>query len=259
MKFLDVRFKGFTLIELAIVLFIISLLLVGLLGPVASQIESRERQYTEDLMADIIESLYGYAIVNGFLPCPDGDDDGLIDGLADPNGDECDDDEGWLPWVTLDINIQGDAWGNLFRYRVTEDFTNSDDGICDDDDDLDLCEIGNIRILTRGNNPSTGPIESKFEYEAADVVPAILVSHGKNELGATTIHGVALTATTAGTDEDENSDDDIVFYSRIYSEGASGCADDTNEANLLCEFDDIVKWISPNILMNRLVKAGLLP
>ena len=47
--------KAFTLIELAVVLFIVGLLTIGLLGPVATQVESQERQQTIDNMEDIME------------------------------------------------------------------------------------------------------------------------------------------------------------------------------------------------------------
>ncbi len=258
---------GFTLIELSIVLFIISLLLVGLLGPLASQIEAKERQQTIDTMNDIMEALYGYAVINGRLPCPDTTGDGVSNPVASlvcttANGD------GWLPWQTLGINIQGDVWGNRFKYHVTTPgFTVADDGFCGDGtggtvSDLDLCQAGDIAILTRGDNPGTAAVESKFQYNAATFVPAVIVSHGKNGLGATTVfNGVALPAPAVGTDEAQNEDTntDNIFYSRTYSEGAAGCADDTNEANLLCQFDDIVMWVSPNILMNRMVKAEVLP
>jgi len=261
------KINGFTLIELSVVLFIISLLMVGLLGPVATQIEARERQQTIDTMNDIIESLYGFAVINGYLPCPDTDGDGVSDPVASgtctvANGD------GWLPWQTLGINIQGDAWGNRFKYHVnTPGFTVIDDGICSNGagaaGDFDLCQIlGGITISSRGDNPGTvGVIESKFGITAASNIPAAVVSHGKNALGATTIFGTATVATTAGTDENENSDGNTntTFYSRGFSEGAVGCTDDANEANALCDFDDIVMWISPNILMNRMVKAEVLP
>ena len=258
----EIRSHGFTLIELSIVMFIISLLLVGLLGPVATQVESQERQQTVDTMNDIMEALYGYAVINGYLPCPDTDGDGIADPVASgvcttANGD------GWLPWRTLDINIQGDVWGNRFKYNVTTPgFTTVDTGTCVADGELDLCQPGDITIRTRGDDPSTGAvIESKFQYTAATLVPAVVVSHGSNRLGATTLNGTAFTATTAGTDEDENSDSDTDanFYSRVFSAGATGCTDDANEANTLCQFDDIVMWISPNILMNRLIKAEKLP
>jgi prepilin-type N-terminal cleavage/methylation domain-containing protein len=259
--------NGFTLIELSVVLFIISLLMVGLLGPVGTQIEAQERQQTIDTMNDIMESLYGFAVINGRLPCPDGDGDGVSDPVAsgtctDVTGD------GWIPWQTLGLNIQGDVWGNRFKYHVTTPgFTVIDNGICADGtgatiSDLDLCQPGDITILTRGDDTSDGAaVESKFEYNAATTVPAVVVSHGKNVLGATTVLGVTLLATTPSTDEVENDDanTDATFYSRIFSEGAAGCADNTTESTVLCEFDDIVMWITPNILMNRMVKAEKLP
>ena len=252
------------MIELSVVLFIISLLMVGLLGPVGTQIEAQERQQTIDTMNDIIESLYGFAIINGRLPCPDTTGDGIADPPTSPattctvaNGD------GWLPWQTLGLNIQGDVWGNRFKYHVTTGFTRIDTGTCSPtDSELDLCQSGNITIRTRGDDTSTGAVlESKFQYNAATLVPAVVVSHGRNALGATTILGTTMVATTAGTDENENDDanTDANFYSRTFSEGGAGCTDDTNEANFLCAYDDIVTWISPNILMNRMVKAEVLP
>jgi prepilin-type N-terminal cleavage/methylation domain-containing protein len=255
--------KAFTLIELSVVLFIISLLMVGLLGPVGTQIESQERQQTIYTMDDIIESLYGFAVINGRLPCPDIDGDGVSDPnissvcIAAAPGD------GWLPWQTLGINAQSDIWGNRFKYHVTTPgFTTIDTGTCAADGELDLCQNGTITVLTRGDdNATAGAIENKFQSNAATLIPAIVVSHGRNGLGATTLNGVALPATTAGTDEAENDDADTddIFYSRGFSEGSEDCTDDADETKPLCDFDDIVMWVSPNILMNRMVKAEKLP
>ncbi len=257
-------FKGFTLIELSVVLLIISLLMVGLLGPVGTQIEAQERQQTIDTMNDILESLYGFAIINGRLPCPDTDGDGLSDPVASGTCTAATGD-GWIPWQTLSLDFQGDVWGNRFKYHVTTPgFTTVDTGTCAADGELDLCQSGNITILTRGDDTSTGAVvESKFQYNAATLVPAVIVSHGRNSLGATTTLGTTMVATTAGTDENENDDanTDANFYSRLFSSGAAGCTDAADEptANVLCQFDDIVMWISPNILMNRMVKAEVLP
>lgn len=254
--------KAFTLIELAVVLFIIGLLTIGLLGPVATQVESQERQQTIDNMEDIMEALYGFALLNGRLPCPDTTGDGLSNPTTSGTCTVATGD-GWLPWQSLGLNIQGDVWGNRFKYHVTTPgFTTVDTGTCAADGELDLCQAGTITILTRGDDISTGgAIESKFQYNAVTAVPAVIVSHGKNGLGATTINGVTLTAATAGTDEVQNDDADTdnTFYSRSFSQGGTGCTDDTNEANILCEFDDIVMWLSPTVLANRLVKAEVLP
>lgn len=251
---------GFTLIELAIVLFIISLILVGLLGPVASQIEAKERQQTIDMMNDALEALYGFAVINGRLPCPDTDGDGLTNPTPHASGG-CTATEGWLPWSDLNTH-QADVWGNRFRYRVDQPgFTTLDDGVCGAaDNNLDLCETGNIIVQTRGDDVSTLLVtENKFAYNAATQVPAIIVSHGKNGFGATTAQGTARALPTVGTDEDVNRDGNVTYMSRIYSEGVTGCTDDANEANGLCVYDDILVWISPNVLMNRLVKAERLP
>jgi prepilin-type N-terminal cleavage/methylation domain-containing protein len=261
---LKIHNQGFTLIELAVVMLIIGLLMVGLLGPVATQIEARERQQTIDTMNDIMESLYGFAILNGYLPCPDSIGDGISEPPASAtctaaNGD------GYLPWQTLGIDVQADAWGNRFKYHVTTPgFTTIDDGLCvvGGDGNLDLCEPGDITIMSRGDDTATvGATELKSPITIASGIPAVVISHGKNGLGATTVTGVATVATTAGTDENENDDanTDAVFYSRVFTEGGAGCSDDANEANSLCQFDDIVMWVSPNILINRMIKAEVLP
>ena len=252
--------SAFTLIELAVVLFIISMISVGLLGPVATQIESQERQKTIDTMEDILEALYGFALVNGRLPCPDTTGDGLSNPTTSGTCTVATGD-GWLPWQSLGINIQGDVWGNRFKYHVTTPgFTTVDTGTCAADGELDLCQAGTINVQTRGDDISTGgSTESKFQFSAVTTVPAIIVSHGKNGFGATTINNVALLAATAGTDEAENADTDDTFFSRGFSEGGTGCTDDTDESNILCEYDDIVMWLSPTILANRMVKAEVLP
>ncbi|MCB1869823.1 MAG: prepilin-type cleavage/methylation domain-containing protein, partial [Gammaproteobacteria bacterium] len=54
-------------------------------------------------------------------------------------------------------------------------------------------------------------------------------------------------ASSSSPDELENSDGDIVFVDRIYS-GVAGA-----------EYDDLIVWLTPNILKNRMVTAGRLP
>jgi prepilin-type N-terminal cleavage/methylation domain-containing protein len=64
------RSSGFTLVELAMVLFIVSLLIGGLLMPLSAQNEVRGRQETDRALANIREALIGFAAINGRLPCP---------------------------------------------------------------------------------------------------------------------------------------------------------------------------------------------
>jgi type II secretory pathway pseudopilin PulG len=69
---LDLRRRsiGFSLIELAVVIFVIALLLGGLLIPLQTQVESRNYEQTQRILEQAREALLGYAAAYGYLPCP---------------------------------------------------------------------------------------------------------------------------------------------------------------------------------------------
>ena len=218
------RQPGFTLIELAMVLFIIGLLLVGLLSPLAVKVEQEERATTQARLDDIREALIGFALGNRRLPCPDTDGDG-VENPAAPAA-SCTSDAGTLPWVTLGVE-QLDAWGNPFLYRVTDNF--ADALVAGENATFSLTDNGDINILDADGGNTV-----------ASNIPAVVLSHGKNRPQAA----------DASTDEEENYEDasnanDTIgtLVSRTY--------DDT--------FDDMVIWISPNVLRAKMVEAGLLP
>ena len=264
------RACGFTLVELAIVVFILGMLIAGLVGPVDVQLEARDRNRTRNVMEDAMEALYGFALTNRRLPCPDSDGDGLSNPTYDSTqaNAACDPvDEGFLPWAELGV-AQGDAWGNRFTYRVTStDFTwPAQDAACNGNtaNELDLCTTGNIQVDSRGDNPATGgATEGKFLLTPSIVinnVVAIVISHGRNGFGATSVDGVARPAVPAAqADEAENTDNDTTYFSRKYSRDQTACADNTTEATPLCAFDDMVMLVSRTILNSRLVAAGQLP
>ncbi len=62
--------KGFSLIEIAVVMIIIAVLftIVGL--PISTQIELRRIDETKKQIESIKETILGFAIINGRLPCP---------------------------------------------------------------------------------------------------------------------------------------------------------------------------------------------
>lgn len=236
--------KGFTLVEMAMVLLIVGLLLGGLLVPLTAQMEQRNISDTQKALSEIKEAITGYALANGQLPCPavptipTGQANAGIAQTPPCTGTNS---TGVLPWATLGVS-ETDAWGNRYLYRVTDYFADS------------------IASATYGCAPSTPPSLSSFALcssgtlnvlsaasggtTIAGNVPVVIISHGKNGAGAYTPQGTQL-AVGSNADEQANSD---------------GSADTNYVSHTPTPtFDDLVVWISPNILLNRMVAAGQLP
>ena len=236
------RCGGFSLIELAVVLLVIALLLGSILVPLGAQIEQRQYTETEKQLEQIKEALIGFALSNGYFPCPavssaNGVEDRNVIANACTGGKRV----GFLPWVTLGVK-PSDSWGNLYRYSVSANFTNSAA--------LSLFTLTSARdILIQTRNTAGTPTNLSNVNE----IPVVVLSHGKNGFGATSELGIARAtpATWDNTlDEFDNANDPTTFWSRTRSDntGATGGL-----------FDDIVVWIPPGILFSRMVAAGRLP
>ena len=224
--------RGFSLIEMAIVMLVIGLLLGGLLTPLTVQIDQQRYNETQKSLAEIKEALIGFAIVNGRLPCP------AISPASGAEMPTCPpaSRDGYIPWTTLGVP-KLDAWGHIFRYSVTPNYASSV---------LTLSTMGDITIRTRDATGTPANLSTG--------IPAVILSHGKNGYSSTNDQGVNLPAAPAtNIDEALNATiNSTSFYSRTptpvgYSQANGG------------EFDDIVVWISPNILFSRMVAAGRLP
>jgi len=238
--------RGFTLVEMAIVLVIVGLLLGGLLMPLSAQMEQRRIGETQKALEEIKEALIGFAVANGRLPCPApaATATGAAGAGLEPTpivDEGCVNAAGVLPWATLGVS-ETDSWGNRYTYRVTTEFTRTvpkttfNGATCPPPTNpqfaaFSLCSQGNMTILNTGGGSTL-----------SSNVPVVVISHGKNGFGAYNTAGTQL-AVSADPDEAENSDSDIDFVSKTPA----------------ATFDDIVTWLSPNILFNRMVAAGKLP
>lgn len=124
--------RGFSLIELAIVLVIVTLLIGGLAVPLSAQIQARRIAETRQTMQEAREALFGYAMShpaistpsNRYLPCPDTTGDGHEDRVSDT---QCSAYQGFLPWADLGAASQ-DAWGNRLGYAVVVQFIDRSNG-----------------------------------------------------------------------------------------------------------------------------------
>ena len=261
------RQEGFTLVELAIVIAIVGFLLGAFLAPLRAQIDAARIRETERMLGEIRDALIGHAIIRGALPCPDLVADG-IDGQAPATcaGAAL---TGIVPFQALGLARAVDAWGRYFHYRVTREFTNPAlTGLPPGAGRLDLTDTGDITVLTRGDDPGTGAaIEIKHQSVATAftrTASGVVHSAGPNGFGGIgAVTGTALPPPAAtSADELENADADATFVDRTHSPGAEAC-DDVDETSVplppLCEFDDLVTWISTPLLMGRLVEARVLP
>ena len=211
---------GFSLVEMAIVLAIVALLLGGLLPTISSQIEQQRRSEVRKQMDEIQQALIGYAIVNGRLPCPAKPT--IATGSANAGVADCTLTTGVIPWATLGTS-ETEAWGRRFTYTASSSFITST---------FTLTSTGTLTV----KNAAAG-------INIASNIPAVFVSHGANGFGAYTSQGTQLTV-SSDPDEADNSNGGTTFVSHDFVQNG---------------FDDLVVWISPNVLMNRMVTAGKLP
>ncbi len=231
--------RGFTLIELTIALFVIALLLGSLLVPLSTQVEQRQIAEAERAIDQVKEALLGFAVANGYLPCPDaitgaGANDGAEDVAASGT---CTTSDGNLPWATLGTGA-ADPWNNRYRYRVDSSYASRAPAAA-----FTLSSGAGVRVWT--NATRTTALTSDDPNGAV----AVILSHGKNGRGAVSVLTGVPNAAAASADEAENTDGNVHFVSRPPSAADS----------LAGEFDDIVAWLSRFTLYNRMVAAGRLP
>ena len=242
------RANGFSLIEMAFVLVIVTLLLGGLLVPFATQVEQKRIVETQKAMEEIKEALLGYALTNKQLPCPaTSATDGIALATCTLSGTAVSV-TGYLPWATLGVN-RSDAWGRLYRYAVSLDFTTTialptynSTGTCL----TPSCSVIDINTRSSDGTPTT----------LASNTVALVISHGKNGYGGMSDDGLSAIAPATSTDENTNAVATNNFMTRAIVPPSSPCGA-LNQP--FCEFDDIVTWLSPNVLFNRMVAAGQLP
>lgn len=282
---------GFTLIEIAIVLLIVSILLGYTVAMYPVQQELKQYRQLRSDMDQIIEHLIGYAQVNGRLPCPDTTGDvnvtgtaGTYDGQADSDDviinatgvagtdtltDSCKGFAGFVPAGTLGINGDFDPlgrlldpWGQPYRYHVSDFNYNS----------VSSPAGGTDADLTTGAATDLVSPDGIGEEGLSNVIPDLVVCDDSDNSSATdtTCAGVGATdiitnaaavVISSGKDrgqvasniQDENQDDfddgtnDFVYTSSTRNDVAGS------------EYDDLVRWISPNLLYTKMIEAGQLP
>jgi len=234
-KFMSRRQAGFTLVEIAIVLLIVGLLIGGMIAPLSSQMEQRRVSDTRRTMDEAREALFGYALRNGYLPCPA---ISSSNGLEDRTGNVCNKRYGYLPWAALGVG-RLDGWNHLMGYTVTPAF--ADSGV--------LFTLKTARDITIATRAANGQLTAATDISD---IPAAIISFGRNGYGATSDQNAIIADSGAG-----NIDEKTNLQSSGNALIARDVSDDPRAPG--GAFDDMVLWISPNILYNRMVAAQRLP
>ena len=225
---------GFTLLEMALALVILSLMMGWLITPIRVQLGLQKYQQTDQRLAMAQQALLGHAIIYHYLPCPDTDQppDGWENVLANQS---CASDEGTLPWGQLGLAAT-DAWGRFFRYRADSTFTHHAQWFS-----VSAAEnASNIQVTGDAGATSSNPSRPA----------AIILSHGENGLGG--IQSVSgeqpyAMAAPVHVDEQENADGDLAFVDKAQQQTGSAV------------FDDRLVMLSPKVLIQQMVQAQRLP
>lgn len=247
------RAAGFSLVEMAVALVILGFLLGGLAMPLRTAVEQGRRDATRRQIDEAIEALIGFAAARGYLPCPAEPTSGGEESrtAAAPTA-PCALRHGFVPAVALGlqgpVNEDGlllDGWNNPLRYSVTHADADGD-GVWDFTGAGEMADVGMADLsatLRICGQAACGSVR-------AEKIPAVIYSLGRH-------------AAFTSADELENGGEATVAGGPSGREYGVG-----NDANFVAtfyndvpgaEFDDIVQWLSPNILFARLVAAGRLP
>lgn len=212
---------GFTLVEMAIVLVIVGLLVSAFLAPLSAQRDLKDYGDVRVDLEQIREALYGFAIINGRLPCPTTQTNPALAGYGEEAANcVAPTAEGYLPWKTLGVR-EIDSWGTVrtaaadpwigyWRYRVNP---NAAVAFA-----LGTTFLATLSVRDSAGNALTTNAESPL---------AIVYSAGKN---------LNPNGQNAGA------------FDGIYQSDVP-----------VPTFDDVTIWISRPVLMNRMVAAEKLP
>lgn len=270
----DPRMKGFSLVEMAVVLVIIGLMLGGILMPLSTQMDQKKLIETRITLENAREALLGYAMANGRFPCPaapPGTGVTAVESFATTpsagnttNGICTGFFNGYLPGVTLGLtptNSTGyivDAWNNPIRYAISNAL----------DPNAVVPPAHIFTAFSLAPATAAGMKNAGMTYIASQNLLYVCAS------------GSGITATTCGTATQLTNGAVFVIYSTGKNAATGGTGTDeaanpnpnsTNNDPVFVnhdpasssatngEFDDVMDWVSSNTVFGRLVPAGQLP
>ncbi|BCN94032.1 hypothetical protein THMIRHAM_18170 [Thiomicrorhabdus immobilis] len=244
MNVLNTKYRGFTLVEMAVVLVIVGLLIGAGFTTLGAYLDNAKQAHTMGSLKVTKQALLNYVKVNKHMPCPDTDGDGHEDRVG-ALGTECSSDVGTIPYDDIGIGraIASDDYSNLFGYGIhKEAATSAVMGL-----DVDVAADAAVLLGKAGSyfyskgapafdldTPPTvaipGSLVNSYQvckrYAANDCsgandvevefIPAVIVAFNENG------DGTSLSACGAGTTETretQNCNADMTLVRGVFNEG----------------------------------------
>lgn len=239
--------RGFSLMEMAVVLMILGTLMSGVLVAVSQTTENNRRSTAQAQLRQIEDALYGYAQTNGRLPCPASTTSA---GLEVASGTGCNASwwYGFVPAATLGLygstNGDGlllDPWQNPYRYAIAQ-YQYLSNYVFTSTANLDLFYNSGTALGTGGMlRVCTASTCNAAEIRSNQAI-AVVLSMGADWATCTSTNEIENACETASGGYNLPADPDFVV---------------TDYAEDL--FDDQLVWLSPYLLFNRMISAGKLP
>lgn len=228
--------RGFTLLEMSLVLVVFALLLGGLLQPLLSSREQLLQRRAQLQLDAVHRALLGFAASRGHLPCPATE---ASAGAGATLGEACAVAAGFVPGAELalagELDAAGallDPWGGRLRYALS---TVDSDG----DGQPDFARAGGMQraglARLRGDlriSHWAGAGCSDLQLRASRVVAVV------HSGGAVRHDGDAERLNRAAAGH--------------YATGAFSRAAD-------CGYDDLLRWVSDSELFTQMLRARRLP
>jgi prepilin-type N-terminal cleavage/methylation domain-containing protein len=234
------RSAGFSLVELAVVLVIMSLVLTMGLGALNAQMLMGNQSITKKRQEIIKDALISYLGAQKRLPCAEDSSSGGVTGL-----EECPNTFGTVPFVTLGISRETatDGTGNLFTYAVSSQSPAPN------------CATTPTAIDWKqtpcfGEGKSGGFVVNDGTFatptQLTNQAIAVVVSHGSNGLGAYAVQGTR-NANPATCEEGQNA---------TLAVGTCSLAANTFYKGERDGNDDVLVFVTSTEAINALVRQG---
>lgn len=276
--------RGFSLVELAVVMTIVTILLGSLMYTLSAQVEQRNLDDTRRRLEQAREMLLSFAIVNGRLPCParyandasnSGGRESFCSAAATSSTSTCAGSEtttvqthgtcsnhfdGFLPAATLGFpqtdpaGFALDAWGNRIRYVVTRTNTNCS-GLQAPPNSFTTMYTSKSNLQNYGITCQPNDL---IVCKSSNGITGTDCGGASNQIMASSLVAAVVFSTGrnggtpsggTGADEAANLNGDRVFVHHSPTPGAFAFG----------EFDDQLAWITVGELYGRLIAAGVLP